>query len=160
MGCLNEKAGAVFCTRQGGFERRTTPLREFAEQVCRRLEWLEKPDRLLLEMIYEQGFSIRKIAGILRRNPSTVSRRVHSLLDGLFSSDYQICLCLRRELTPLEMSIARQRFVLKKSQRAMAASHSISLYALRRHLKKLAAVIEKHRTFGTPAGTPAGGRGA
>jgi len=160
MGCLNEKAGAVFCTPQGGFERRTTALREFAEQVCRRLEWLEKPDRLLLEMIYEQGFSIRKIAGILRQNPSTVSRRVRSLLDGLFSSDYQVCLRLRGQLTPLEMSIARQRFVLHKSQRAMAASHSISIYALRRHLKKLAAAIEKYRTFGTPAGTAAGSRGA
>ncbi len=140
----------------GRVQSERTALRQSAERVCSRLDWLDKPDRILLEMVYEQGLSIRKIAAVLRQNPSTVARRLRLLVDGLFSPEYQICLLCRRQLSPLQMSIARQFFVQKKSRRWMAEFHHLTLYALRRQLDQLSVLIEEHKHLGmSDAGTAA-----
>ncbi|HOK67750.1 MAG TPA: helix-turn-helix domain-containing protein [Anaerohalosphaeraceae bacterium] len=147
MGCLRAGALQNWADLPVGFRGNREAVRDAAEQICRRLEWLDKPERLLLEMVYEQGMSIRKIAAVLGQNPSTVARRIRSLVEGLFSPEYQICLRCRSELTPLQMSIARHYFVRKKSRRWLARFHRISLYALNRHLETMTAFIDRQKVF-------------
>lgn len=139
LACLDESSKECFGERG--------QLRRNAEQICRRLDWLDKPERLLLEMIYEQGLSIRKTAVILQRSPSTVARRIRSLVRGLFSPEYQMCLHCRSRLTGLQMNIARQYYVQQKSRRQIARSCRISLYAVERQLKQVARVIGNAELF-------------
>jgi DNA-binding CsgD family transcriptional regulator len=142
MGCLAPEAWKCLDESSNDFSRGRSALRENAEQICRRLDWLDKPDRLLLEMVYEQGLSLRKTAALLHRSPSTVTRRICTLLKGLFSREYQLCLQSRSRLTPLQMNIARQYYVQKKSRRRIAQFHRISLYAVQRQLRQVKAVID------------------
>jgi len=147
MGCLRAGAWQNWPDLPNGFRENRDRIRAAAEQICRRLDWLDKPERLLLEMVYEQGMSVRKIAAVLGQNPSTVARRIHSLVEGLFSPEYQICLRGRSRLTSLQMSIARHYFVRKKSRRWLARFHRISLYALNRHLETINLFIERQKVF-------------
>lgn len=150
MGGLDNGTFSFPSAFRADFQQSTAGFRAWTEQVCRRLDWLEKPDRLLLEMIFEQGLSVRKTAAIFQQNPSTVARRVRSILQGLFSSEYQICLRFQAELTPLQMNIARRYFVQKKSRRAIAQDCRLSRYALQRHLERLNSLIRRGSAFSSP----------
>lgn len=158
MGCWRAGALENWPDRPVGFRGDRDAVRDAAEQICRRLEWLELSDRLLLEMIYEQGMSVRKAAVILQKSPSTVARRIRARVQGLFSTDYQICLRHRTELSDLQMSIARYYYVQKKSRRAISRFLGISRYALQRHLDKLRGLVERERGF-SESGPAAASRG-
>ncbi|MEJ5260032.1 MAG: helix-turn-helix domain-containing protein [Anaerohalosphaeraceae bacterium] len=150
MGCWRAGALENWPDRPVGFRGNRELVRDAAEQICRRLEWLELSDRLLLEMIYEQGMSVRKAAVILQKSPSTIARRIRARVQGLFSPEYQICLQHRMELSDLQMSIARCYYVQKKSRRAIARFLGISRYALQRHLDRLEGLVEREKEVREP----------
>lgn len=133
---------AVLADPQGAaaYAERARRMQAFSDLICSRLDWLEGRDRILLEMVYDRGFSYRTVARITRMRPSSVSRRIRILANRLLSREYQICLLHRNDLSCLQMSIAREHFVLGMGRRAIARRHHISLYCLGHHLNHLAAL--------------------
>lgn len=150
MGHLRLKESFLTNSKEPGKQAiRPAGIQEHTDMICRRLYWLEDHDRLLLEMIYEKGLSCRQIASITNRRASSISRRVQKLTGRLLGREYPICLSYRRELSRLQLKIARDRFVADLSRPAIARRHGISLYRVDCHLRCLRKLLAKH----TPAQT-------
>jgi hypothetical protein len=113
-------------------------IKEFSNLICSRLDWLQGRDRILVEMIYDRGLSYRTVAELTGRRPSSICRRIRTLIRRLLCREYQICLLRRNQLTFLQMCIARERFILGMSRSAIAERHQISLYCVDQHLQHLA----------------------
>ncbi len=119
--------------------------RDRADLICRRLSWLDEPDRLLLELVYLRGSTCRQIAGLRGLRTSSVTRRVRKLTNQLTRPDYPLCLRHRSELTPLELKIARDWFAAGLSRREIARRRGLSLYQVDRILRRLKALVAAHR---------------
>ena len=140
--------GAAECKRGGIFQLTGAcghgPItgRSLSDVICQRLYWLDGMDRLLLELVYEKNTSYRQVAQLIGLSETTVSRRVRKLTKGLLSRDYQICLKNRWNLSAFQLKLARERFVLRLSYKAIARRHRISLYRVQYHLHRLSQVLQ------------------
>ena len=116
--------------------------RSLSDVICQRLYWLDGMDRLLLELVYEKNTSQRQVAQLIGLSETTVSRRVRKLTKGLLSRDYQICLKNRWNLSAFQLKLARERFVLRLSYKAIARRHRISQYRVQYHLHRVSQVLQ------------------
>jgi hypothetical protein len=126
-----------------GHGQRAILIKEFSNLICSRLDWLQGRDRILVEMVYDRGFSYRTVAELTGMRPSSICRRARTLIRRLLSREYQICLLRRNQLSFLQLCIARERFVLGMSRSDIALRHRISLYSVDQHLQHLANLTGK-----------------
>ena len=145
MRCLQMDFAASADPKQKiGSGRQDLAIKEFSRLISSRLDWLQGRDRILAEMVYERGLSYRTVAELTGMRPSSISRRVRTIVRRLLSREYQRCLLRRSQLTFLQMSIARERFILGMSRAAISSRHQISLYSVDRHLRQLANLTDKN----------------
>jgi len=130
------------CPQSAGHAQRTAERQKFSDLILHRLSWLEEQDRLLLELVYEKGLSYRQIARLTGIRESSISRRVRKLTGRLLNRTYSLCLLHRSELSPMQLCIARNRYVLGKSRRDIACQLRITLYSVDRHLQRLEKILE------------------
>ncbi|MHC4757321.1 MAG: sigma-70 RNA polymerase sigma factor region 4 domain-containing protein [Planctomycetota bacterium] len=107
-----------------------------------RLELLGGKDRALLKMYLDNGNTFRQMARIAGVNEVTISRRIYKLIQRLLDGEYIICLRNRTHFTSMEMSVAKDYFLLGLSMRRIAAKERITYHSVRQTLKKIQFLVE------------------
>lgn len=141
---FEERQPAEWAIRPGS--RQAADRLETIDRIRRRRTWLTGQDRLLIEMVYIRGSTCRQIAALTNMTPSSVSRRIRKLTERLLDRRYPICLRHRERLSPVQLAIARDRFIAGLSRKAIARRYKCSLYRVDRHLKRLNELIHTHTT--------------
>jgi len=112
------------------------------ETLRRRARLLGREDRTLLLMYLERGVSFRELARLSGRSEHAVARRVRKLAGLLAEGVYVRCLRQRERLSWLELSVARDYWVLGLSMRRIAARRRMTYHGVRKALLRARAVAE------------------
>lgn len=89
---------------------------------------LPTPDRLLLEMIYIDTLTIRRVATLVGSDAGSVSRRARLLFKRLFSPFMSAVMDNAEHLSPVQQKIAAHRFVSRRGSRDIAIDLGITRY--------------------------------
>ena len=93
-----------------------------------RSEWLSRKDKVLMQMIFDKGGTFEQIARLTGQNPSTISRRFHTLLQKLIAREL-VCLLRHREgFDESAIRMFQEYYLRGLSQNAIAQKFGISLY--------------------------------
>ena len=115
--------------------------REQIDLLLSRLDLLEGRAKVMMKMHFENGNSLRQIAGLLGVSETSIARRIHRISARLLDGRYIACLRNRDRLTENQMSVAKDRFLRGFSQSKIAERKSWSLYRVSRTLKQIHSVI-------------------
>lgn len=121
---------------KGGYSDRVDMLRA-------RAEMLTGKDKVLMQMYLVDGNSFSKMARLVGVNEATIARRVRKLTRRLLRGEYMMCLRSRRCLSWLERTIAKDYFLEGRSQEAIAQKMGITVYQVRKTLRKLRTLLKK-----------------
>lgn len=122
------------------------------ETLRHRCHWLSAPDRILMQMVFDKGSSLRQIARLTGRSPSTVCRRVNRLLNLLIAREVVAVLRRRGRVDDADIRIVRDYFIQGCSQRMIARRLNLSLYRVRTILQAARSIIDAGTK--TPGRTP------
>ena len=98
---------------------------------------LSHRDRSLMQMYLEGGYSFGRIARLAGVNEAAIARRIHKLIHRLLDSEYITCLRHRSRFSSLERTLAKDYFIEGLSQRKIAQKRDISVYQVRKSLRKV-----------------------
>ena len=106
-----------------------------------RADILSGKDRVLMKMYLENGSTFSRMAKIAGVNEATIARKIHKLTRRLLDGEYITCLRNRRHLSKLEQRIARDYFLEGLSQKDIAAKRNVTVYRVRKGLKKIQEIV-------------------
>jgi len=106
-----------------------------------RAEMLTGKDKVLMQM-YLNGSSFSEMARLRGVGEATITRRVRKLTRRLLCGEYMMCLRSRRFLSGLEQTIAKDYFLEGRSQEAIAQKVGITVYQVRKTLRRLRALFK------------------
>jgi DNA-directed RNA polymerase specialized sigma24 family protein len=109
-----------------------------------RAQMLTGEDKVLVEM-YLEGSSVGEMACLAGVNAETISRRVCKLMRRLLRSEYIMCFRNRRYLSRAEQAIAKDYFIDGRSQRSIALSRDVSLYKVRKALRRMRMLMNREK---------------
>lgn len=123
--------------------------REAAELLSRRITLLDGKDEVLMQLYLESGSSYRRMGRLLGVNEVTVARRIRAMTRRLVSGPYLDCLRNRKELSAIEMSIARAYYLKDLPIKTITSENGWSYYRIRTTIAKISRIVaenlkEKH----------------
>jgi predicted DNA-binding protein YlxM (UPF0122 family) len=130
------------------------PQRETMEVVRDRVHLLADRDRVLLTMYLENGNSFSQIARFTGLGRSTVTRRIHRIVERLRDDTYLLCVRQRGRFNELELAILKDYFVHGLSLQRIARDRKLCYYRPRatvRKARRLAAAAARTRDPPPPA---------
>ena len=126
------------------FERRGTSIKQFHNRLDllrSRVGLLVGKDKLLMKMYLDNGNSFRQMAVLSGVSATSISRRIYGLMERLIDSEYIVCVRNRRKFTKMELAVTRDYFLMTMSQKKIAKKRKISVYRVRKILKKANCII-------------------
>ena len=126
------------------FERQGTSIEQFHSRLDllrSRVDLLSGKDKLLMKMYLENGNSFRQMAELSGVSATSISRRIYRLIERLINSEYIVCVRNRREFIRSELTVAKDYFLMGMSQRRIAKKRKMSVYRVRKILKKANRII-------------------
>ena len=129
-------SGNIENTAAADFRRRGSR-REAVELLRQRASLLDGKDEALMQMCLEAGSSYSRIARLVGVNESTVSRRIRAITRRLVSGPYLQCLRNHRDLSTIEMSIAKGYYLQDLPIERIAAENGWSYYRIRTTIAKI-----------------------
>lgn len=111
--------------------------REAVELLRQRAALLDGKQEALMQMYFEAGSSYCRIARLAGVNETTIARRIRAITRRLVSGPYLQCLRHRRELSSIEMSIAKNYFLQNLPIDRIAAENGWSYYRIRTTVAKI-----------------------
>ncbi len=116
--------------------------REAAERIVALADGLSRPDRALLEAIYERGLSAAECARMAGRDVRWMQRRVKRLLTRLADPRYAFVYARHRHWPTFRRRVARAIFLEGRSRRRTARELGVSLHRVRREADRVAAMAD------------------
>jgi len=118
-------------------------VREIAEIVLGRADFLAKPDRVLLDQVLDKGVRPDEIAAAAGRSVRTIQRRVRDL--ALRPQHPAVVYVLRnhRKWPTTRRAIALAHWVRHERLRDIADRLDLSLYEVRQHVQSLRGLIDE-----------------
>lgn len=110
---------------------------DYIDLLRARADVLNRKDRALMQMYLEGGYSFGRIARLAGVNEAAIARRIHKLIHRLLDSEYITCLRNRSRFSSLERTLAKDYFIEGLSQRKIAQKRDISVYQVRKSLRKI-----------------------
>lgn len=98
---------------------------------------LSAADKTLLRMVFKEGISLRRIAHLTGKNPSTTSRRFRRLLRRLLGRQFSLTAYDGKSSAHIDSLILREYLLRGRSQKTIARHCSTSLYRVRRTLRTI-----------------------
>jgi predicted DNA-binding protein YlxM (UPF0122 family) len=94
-------------------------------------------DKTLMQIYLDNSGTFRQMSRIAGVNEANISRKIHKLIKRLLDGQYITCLRNRKNLTALQVEIARDYFVDGLPMSEIARRHEISYYAARKAMKRI-----------------------
>ena len=113
---------------------------EYADRIgllLARADILNGKDRALVKMYLENGIPFSRIAQVSGVSEVAIARRIHKLMRRLAGGEYINCLRNRQSFSRLEQVIAKDRFLEGLSQQDIANKRQVSVYRVRKTLRKI-----------------------
>ena len=111
--------------------------RELSERVLDKSIHLPTGDRVLVEQLLRYGFSIREIARLTEKSPSSVSRRMKSVMKRMDDPMFEFVVN-RSDFIPRESRVtARLVYVEGFSLRESARKLGVSLHEIRKRVARV-----------------------
>lgn len=102
-----------------------------------RIKLLSGEDKLLMIMYLERGNSFRQMAKLAGVHETIIARRIHKITKRLLYGEYITCLRNGKKFSTIELSIAREYFLIGLSMREIARKRQITYYRVRKILRKI-----------------------
>jgi hypothetical protein len=106
-----------------------------------RSELLSREDKTFMQMIFDNGGTFDQIARLTGQNPSTISRRFHTLLQKLFARELVAFLRRRQDMDQTQIGIVQDYFLRALPQKTIARKFSVSLYYVRATLGVVRSIV-------------------
>jgi hypothetical protein len=132
-------------------------VRDHADEVVRRAEFLLPADRALLLAVYADGRSVREVATLMREDPRRLRRRVRNLARRVLSNDFIFVLRHRDGWPSVRRRVATACVVHGRTLKQGAADSGTSFYNARKQLDAVRALLDS--IMSTRGGTGSGVRG-
>jgi len=116
--------------------------RDRADLLRSRVSLLVGRDRLLMEMYLENGNTFRQLATLAGVSEARIARRIHKITRRLINGAYLTCLRNRDLLTPEELQIARDYFLLALPQKAIARQRGSTCYQVRKAILRIKKTVK------------------
>ncbi|MBX3363377.1 MAG: hypothetical protein KF866_01320 [Phycisphaeraceae bacterium] len=139
------KATLDFIPSSRRIDRRRCLQRDHAETLLRRAEYLPEHDRLILVAALHDGRSSAEIACLAQSHPSSIRRRLRTLLKRLGSPRFIFVMRQHEHWPPVRRRIAVACELHGLSSRQAAGALGISLHIVRRHRLVIDALFEHSR---------------
>ena len=111
--------------------------RELSERVLDKSVHLPTGDRVLVEQLLRYGFSIREIARLTEKSPSSVSRRMKSVMKRMEDPMFEFVVN-RSDFVPRDSRVTgRLVYVEGFSLRESAKKLGVSLHEVRKRIAKV-----------------------
>ena len=126
------------------FERQGTSIEQFHSRLDllrSRVDLLTGKDKLLMKMYLENGNSFRQMAELSGVTATSISRRIYMLMERLINSKFIVCVRNKSEFSKSELAVAKDYFLRGMSQRKIAKKRKMSVYRVRKILKKANRII-------------------
>jgi DNA-binding CsgD family transcriptional regulator len=94
-------------------------------------------DKTLMQIYLDNSGTFRQMSRIAGVNEVNISRKIHKLIRRLLDGQYITCLRNRKNLTALQVEIARDYFVDGLPMSEIARRHEISYYTVRKAMKRI-----------------------
>ena len=104
-----------------------------------RARLLKGRDRAIMSMYLDKGNSLAQIARVAGLSEAVISRRVRKLMVRLTDGEFILCLQHRDSFEPIELSVAKDFFLVGLSQSTIAERRGVSLYKVRKAITKIKA---------------------
>lgn len=111
--------------------------RERIELLRSRVNLLTGEDKLLMKMYLDNSNSFRQMARLAGVSSTSIARRINGITRRLIDGRYILCLRNSDRFTAVEMSIAREYFLLGLSIKTIAARRRWSYYRAHRIIKRI-----------------------
>jgi len=115
---------------------RESSRRALAERVLSRADWLDEPDRRLLEQVFGRGARPRDLAPLMNCSTRTVQRRVRRLVRTLTDPTVLTVMRRSRNWPPATREAARRYFVRRHTHRQIAGDTGMTLHEVRTELNR------------------------
>jgi predicted DNA-binding protein YlxM (UPF0122 family) len=102
-----------------------------------RAKLLKGKNKILMTMYLERGNSFREVARLIGVNETTIARRIHKLIQQLLDDRYFLCIRNRERFDPLELTIAKDYFLMGLPMSKIARQRKLSYYQLRKTIAKI-----------------------
>lgn len=123
--------------RQGGVAGPRAERTDLVELLQARVGILAGRDKALMQMYLTNGSTFNQMARLAGVSEWTIARRIHKLIRKLLGGEYITCLRNRGQLDSLEQAIAKDYFLEELSQRIIAAKRNVTIYRVRKAVKKM-----------------------
>jgi DNA-binding CsgD family transcriptional regulator len=112
------------------------------DQLVRRAEWLDAPDKAIVLAMFDEGYSAAEIARLGNLPVRMVRTRIHRLVNRLGDPKVAYVARFCGSWSKTRASIGRSVFLHGKSLRETANELSMSFYLVRRHRESIDAMYE------------------
>ena len=110
--------------------------RERLEQLLCMSNQLNRTDRLMVRMYFENGNTCSQLAHLSGLNPGTVCRRIRKALKRLFVARQIARLSRCQRFSDRDIDLATEYFVVGRSMRKIARRRDISYYRVRKTIRR------------------------
>jgi len=115
---------------------RESSRRALAERVLSRADWVDEPDRRLLEQVIGRGAPPREIAPLMNCSTRTVQRRVRRLVQRLTDPTVLTVMRRSRRWPRATREVARRFYVRRHTLRKIAGDTGMTLHEVRTELNR------------------------
>lgn len=120
-------------------------LRDTAQSLRERAEYLTEPDRTLVMMYLENQNSFRQMAQLLGVSEATVARRVKKIISRIGNRDIEPVLAESSTLSHRQKKIARDYFLRGLNVKKIAHKYKMTYYNTRRTINLLRKLSGQHK---------------
>lgn len=117
--------------------------RERAERILSRAKYLPRHERWLIEAVFEDGWTIRRIAELCRAHPRVMSKRIARIVARLQSPEFAFVAVRLKSWGRTRRAVGRACILEGLSQREAARRLGVSLHVVRRHYLAIQGMVEE-----------------
>jgi predicted DNA-binding protein YlxM (UPF0122 family) len=108
-----------------------------------RLNLLCGPDKFLMTLYLENGYSIFQISRLTELTEAKIKRRIDKITKRLINGQYIKCLRNRNKFKQSQMAIAKDYFLTGLSVRGIADKRNWSIYKVREKITKIKDILNE-----------------
>jgi DNA-directed RNA polymerase specialized sigma24 family protein len=124
-------------------DHRRKAAREPAERILARAEFLPPEERQLIEAVYGDGWTIRRVAELSGTHPRVMSKRIARIVARAMSPEFTFVAMRQRTWRGTRRAVSRACVLHGLSQREAARRLGLSLHCVRRQHQAIRGMVEE-----------------
>ena len=137
------RAECVAGQAAGGLDLRRRGARASAERILARSQYLPREERWLVHAVFEDGWTIRRLAELCGTHPRMMSKRLARIVARAQSPEFGFVALRLKSWGKTRRAVGRLCVLEGLSQREAARRLGLSVHVVRRHFLAIRGMIEE-----------------